>query len=163
MSRSHELPLASCKRVLLAGAPKGVSRMGEDATKECRQQLELLVKRLGKDCAEMLVLTKRKTVNVDMLSVVVSKMHGCKGITSADLSHHVRKGKGMRGLPEAAVKRLFKKALGGSSRVTDEAVSALVGASEAYLRHLGHVSATLAGAAKRQTIQAADVSAAARL
>ena len=163
MSRSHELPLASCKRILLEGAPKGASRMGEDATMECRQQLELMVKDLGKHCQQMLVLTKRNTVNVDILAAVVWYYMACKGIHTSDLSHQTRKGKGQRGLPEAAVKRLFKKALGGKSRVTEECSAALVGAAEAYLKHLGHKAASLALAGKRQTIQAKDVSVAARM
>ena len=137
--------------------------MGEDATKEARNQLELLVKQLGKDCGEMLRLTKRQTVNMDILQSVVGKLHSCKGIKTADLSHQTRTGKGQRGLPEASVKRLFKKALGAHGRVSEETSQALVGAAEAYLKHLGHVSAAMARAGKRQTIQAADVSSAARL
>jgi len=163
MSRSHELPLASCKRILLEGAPKAVSRMGAGATVEARNQLEMLLKDLAKHCHDMLQLTKRNTVNVDILKNVVGASLACKGINTADLSHQVRKGAGERGLPVAAVVRLFKKALGNKSRVTEEAQLALVGACEAYLKNLGHKAAALADAGKRRTIQPKDVSVAARM
>lgn len=163
MSRSTELPLASCKRIVLSGSSKDVARMGDKAATEARKQLELVIKKLAADCGEQLRLQKRSTVNMNILLHCVHHTLACRGIQDADLTSTNRKGKGQRGVPQAAVVRLFKKAAGKDVRVDEDAKAALVGLSEAFLRTLGHRGSLMAMAGKRQTIQAADVSAAARL
>jgi len=163
VARSHELPVAACKRVLLESAPKAASRMGDDASKEARNQLELVLKQMAMEAAKLLVLTKRRTLNIDILVSVISTSHACKGIDTTKLSNRVRTGKGQRGLGQATVERLFRDAMGGKYRMSAEASAGLVGAAEAYLGRLGHVASTIALASKRKTIQAADVAAAASL
>ncbi len=163
MVRRSDIPLASCKRIVQSGATGDAKRLGEDATDAAHRQLDLLVSGLAKACGSLLVLMKRKTVSLDILKAAVDKHAACKGVTDADYSQANRKGKGQRGLPLAGVLRHFKKSLGGDLRVSEEAAEALVGVSEAYLRHLGRNGSLLAKAGKRITIQAADIKAAASM
>lgn len=163
MPRRSDIPRASCKRIVQSGAAKDASRMGEDATEAAHQQLDLLVSSLARHCGKQLVLMKRKTVSLDILRSVVEAHASCRGITDADYLQANRKGKGQRGLPLAGVERHFKAGLSGDVRVSEEAKEALVGISEAVLRTLGARASLMAKAGKRQTIQAADIKAAASL
>ena len=156
-----DIPLAACKRITQSGASKETPRMGEDASEVAQKQLELLVRKLGEMCHRQCQAQKRETVNLAVLRMVVEQHASCKGIQDSDFSLAVRRGKGQRGLPRAGLVRAFKAA--GPKRISEEAADALVGVSEAFLKNLGHKASVLAKASKRQTLQAADVKAAASL
>ncbi len=160
MSRKN-IPSASCQRVVKSGSSSEVSRMGDDATKAAQLQVKLLITHLGEQCAKQCLLMKRETVNLAVLKSAVDSHASCKGISASDFVLANRVGKGQRGLPKAGLVRDFKKAC--DKRITAEAANALVGISEAFLRHLGMKAGVIAKAAKRQTIQAADIKAAASL
>ena len=163
MVRRSDIPLASCKRIVMSGATGKVDRMGADATEAAHQQLDLLVSSLARHCGKQLVLMKRQTVSLDILRSVVEAHAACRGVSDSDYLQANRKGKGQRGLPLAGVERHFKAGLPGKARVSEQAKEALVGISEAILRTLGARASLMAEAGKRQTIQAADIKAAASL
>ena len=162
MVRRSDIPRASCKRIVQSGAHGSASRMGEDATEAAHLQLDLLIQKLGSEAAKQCKLMKRETVNLAVLKSVVEAHASCKGVKDDDYVHANRAGKGQRGLPKAGLVRHFKLSA-GDKRITEEAANALVGVSEAFLRNLGSKASGIALAAKRQTMQAADIKLAASM
>lgn len=160
-SSRDDIGLATCKRLLTVGSEIQGARTAEQAAKEAQKAVMSVLEKGGAEAAELLKLTKTKTVTLDIVrACFVGK---CLGVRDADLSSAPRKGKGQRGLPLAGVERIFRMKLADSSRITDDAKKALVGVAEAYLRSLGHNAGLMAKAGKRNTIQAADILAARKL
>lgn len=154
VKRRDAIGKASCHRLLSEGSQGGVDRVSADAAKEARAALKSLLKQVSADCAQYCVDSKRQTINLAAVErAVVGK---CYGIKKADLLSHGHKAD-HRGLAEAGVVRVVKKAAGGKLRVSDEAKKALVGAGEAYLRALGQRGSMLARAGGRKTLLENDV------
>lgn len=158
MPAKDDIGLATCKRLLSNGAIMKDVRTAASAAEEAQKALTSFLHTYGAKASAFLKEKKTKTVTLGTLEYLFAG--NCYGVSTADLSSAPRKGKGQRGIPLARVERIFREKLAGDSRITEDAKKALVGASEAYLKNLGKTSSLMAQAAKRRTIQAADVLAA---
>jgi len=69
----------------------------------------------------------------------------------------------MRGFSKSGIKNLMKKSMSSGQRLDAESKTAMVNAAEAYVREVSRKAATYAANAKRSTIKAEDVNAAANL
>jgi histone H3/H4 len=150
-----DIGLATCKRLLAAGSGIADVRTAKEAAEQAQDAVKQMIHDAGTKAASLLRLKKTKTVDKDM---IIACFEGtCTGISVSNLVSAPRKGKGQRGVPLAGVDRIFREKLSGDSRVTGEAAKALVGAAEAYLRSLGRNAGLMAKAARRNTIQGADI------
>jgi len=162
MPTRDDIGLATCKRLL--GVESGIPgvRVSAPATVQAQAAVMQLLVDAGIEAAKLLKLKKAKTVKFDVIAAIFAD-NKCLGIRGSDLASAPRKGKGQRGLPLRAVERVFREQLPQGSRLSEEAGKALVGAAEAYLHNLGKNAGLMALAAKRNTLQGADVLAARKI
>jgi histone H3/H4 len=155
--RRDDIGKATCHRLLREGA-FSKARVEDDAAMAARKALKNLLKQIANNAAKDLALTKRKTVTDEIVKRAV-ECH-CFGISEGDLIRgHVGT---QRGLPEAGVVRVVKKALPSKTNISEDGKEALVAAGEAYLRSLGQRAGMMTLAAKRKTLSENDVKSAAK-
>lgn len=156
--KRQAIGLATCHRIL--GENSKADRVSEAAAEEARKRVKELLVESGKKCAQELELTKKKTVTEECVHrAMIGK---CNGLSAKSLAAHGHK-ESHRGLAEAGVVRLVQKGLRKGDRVSDDAKKALVRGGEAYLAVLAQRAGEMALHAKRKTILASDVQAAARM
>lgn len=161
MPQRAPIGLATCKRLLSVSAGIDGVRTSAKAAEESQKAVNLMLRKAGVEAAKLLKLKKTKTVTLEILAMCFADGK-CLGVHETDLTSAPRKGKGERNVPRAGAEKIFRGAL-GEAHINAQAKDALVGAAEAYLRTLGKNAGLMAAAAKRQTIQGADILAATKL
>ena len=162
--RRDDISQSALKKLLKRGAgakfTKGVDsvRTSEDALEQTQKATEAFLRHVGEKAVDLIKYKKAKTVKLETLQEIAKHL-ACKGIKASDLQHEVRAGAGQRGLSQAGVVRVFQQGF-GDNRISEDSKEALVGMAEAYVMKIGANAGIMAVAARRTTLQGADVVAA---
>lgn len=164
-TQTKGLKPTSVVRELKKGSHIQKVRVTASAAEAAVKAAEVALASLGRAATKRLDISKKKTVDVDLLAAVIREDQPCKGLSEAAARSGLggdRSKKDRRSIATASAMRSFAKGCSqgqGKNRTTEQAKDAMSAITEAYLHKLGADASRYAEAAGRQTIKSSDIAA----
>lgn len=155
----------SVARVLKNGSGIPDVRCSGDAARNASDLVDQYLRRLGECSAQLLKLTKTKTVTRDILAQCIKSNSGCSYRGAEDILRSAkRSGDGRSRKREdigpSTSKRAFQQGIDlgkGANRINESAKWGLAALADGYVKCLGHCAGAFVKAGKRKTISSEDI------